>query len=114
MLIVTEPKYSISYPNHKIHINEISQEERNDNIKINNKNRTAGTFVHKLELQAPNLDRNFTLELVPNPNLLASNFVVLETFSNQSQPLPVLDEDINCYYRGEKSALSLCNGIVSI
>lgn len=88
-------KLSISYP----HL--VVPHKRND-------------LVHHLHIEAPSLGKNFKIELVPNPDLLSTDFVFLETFANGSYPLQLFDDDAKCYYRGEKSAVSLCNGVVSI
>ncbi|KAJ8963106.1 hypothetical protein NQ318_018571 [Aromia moschata] len=54
------------------------------------------------------------LELVSSPNLLANNFILLETFANGSNSLVLHDEDKNCFFRGQQAALSLCNGVRGI
>ncbi|XP_068894503.1 A disintegrin and metalloproteinase with thrombospondin motifs adt-1-like isoform X3 [Tenebrio molitor] len=88
-------KLSISYP----HL--VVPHKRND-------------LVHHLHIEAPSLGKNFKIELVPNPDLLSTDFVFLETFANGSYPLQLFDDDAKCYYRGEKSAVSLCNGVRGI
>ncbi|EFA06592.2 A disintegrin and metalloproteinase with thrombospondin motifs adt-1 isoform X2 [Tribolium castaneum] len=66
-------------------------------------------LVKKLEIETP--EKKFMFELVPNPDLLSKNFLVFETFANGSYPMHFIDDDARCHYRGDKSALCLCNGI---
>lgn len=77
-------------------------------------NSTKTPLGHHLHIKAPELGRNFSLELVTSPNLLSNNFVFLETFANGSHPLVLHDEDRECYYRSPQAAVSLCHGVVSI
>lgn len=72
-----------------------------------------GNIEHQLHIQASEFDRNFTIPLIQNPHVVSKDFVVLQTFSNGSSPIFLKDEDYLCYFRGEKSAISLCNGMVS-
>ncbi|CAH0552165.1 unnamed protein product [Brassicogethes aeneus] len=97
----TEHSYIITFPEHRPGEEIFSQEDEGENL------------VHRLHINASNFGRNFELELVPSPRLLADNFVYLETFANGSYPL-FLENDEDCYFRGEHSALSLCDGIRGI
>lgn len=81
------------------------QEERKDN---------QTTFFKQLNLEAPILNLNFNIDLLPTPNLLASNFTFLETYSNGSYVIPHEVKDTTCYYRSSVVAISICDGIVSI
>lgn len=91
--------YSVMYPVYT------TNEERKNN---------ETTFFKQLNLEAPVLNLNFSIDLSPSQNLLASNFTFLETYSNGSYVIPHEVNDTTCYYRSLEVALSLCNGIVSI
>ncbi|XP_018565898.1 A disintegrin and metalloproteinase with thrombospondin motifs adt-1-like [Anoplophora glabripennis] len=77
-------------------------------------NSTKSPLGHQLHIKAPELGRNFSLELVSTPNLLSNNFVFLETFANGSNPLVFHDEDRDCYFRSRQAAVSLCHGVRGI
>ncbi|KAJ3648726.1 hypothetical protein Zmor_020505 [Zophobas morio] len=71
-------------------------------------------FIHHLQIEIPSLGKKFKIELVPNSDLLSEDFALLETYANGTYPLGFFDDDTKCYYRGDKSAVSLCNGIRGI
>lgn len=73
--------------------------------------RSLNSIEHRLDIEAPSLDRKFELLLVPSPELVAPGFRYIARYRNSTKDIP---HDLeNCYWRGEDSALSLCNGIVS-
>ncbi|XP_066257104.1 A disintegrin and metalloproteinase with thrombospondin motifs adt-1-like [Euwallacea similis] len=78
------------------------------NINRYNQNRQS------LQIEAPTLKKTFNLTLVPSPKLTSGDFVVLETFANKSIPFQFNNEDLGCYFRGNRSALSLCQGVNGI
>lgn len=73
----------------------------------------SGKLEHILQITAPELGRNFSINLVQNPHIVSKDLVLLETFTNGSWPLVIHDENHQCYFRGNKAAVSLCNGVVS-
>ncbi|KAJ8972920.1 hypothetical protein NQ317_010578 [Molorchus minor] len=70
--------------------------------------------VHRLHIKAPDLGQNFSVKLEPSPNILANNFILLETFANGSYPIALHEKDENCYFKGSQAAVSLCDGVRGI
>ncbi|KAL1512738.1 hypothetical protein ABEB36_002278 [Hypothenemus hampei] len=68
----------------------------------------------KLEIHAPTLGRKFKFQLSKAPKLTSNEFVVLETFSNESVPLQLHHEDLECYFKSNQAALSLHQGMSGI
>ncbi|KAF2882949.1 hypothetical protein ILUMI_23220 [Ignelater luminosus] len=95
--------YSISYPSY-----QTVRTKRSSGTEEN----SGKSPTHHLVLEAPALGRTFDLQLLPSPDLLAPGFTVLETFANGSQVIPHHAEDLTCYYRSERAALSLCGSVV--
>lgn len=73
-----------------------------------------GKLDHQLHITEPGFQTNFTVNLILNPNVLSKDVTFLETFSNGSYPLFIHSGEHLCYFRGEKAAVSLCNGVVRI
>lgn len=68
----------------------------------------------KLIIPALPFGQNFTIELIQNPHLLSPNFLYIETSLNKSSSVRHHNDDINCHYRSEDAALSLCKGVRGI
>ncbi|KAJ8924447.1 hypothetical protein NQ315_007244 [Exocentrus adspersus] len=77
-------------------------------------NESQNPPVHNLHIKAPELGRNFSLELESSPNLLSVDFLLLETFANGTHPLALHEEDKQCYFRSPQAAVSLCHGVRGI
>lgn len=82
--------------------------------KLGTKSSHPGTLEPHLKIYAPSFSRHFDLHLVASPDLLAKDFQYLESFDNGTYTLPVDTELSKCYFRSEKAALELCNGVVCI
>lgn len=50
--------------------------------------------------------------MTPSPKLTSKDFVVLETYANGSVPVQFQNDDLHCYFRGNGSAVSTCQGVV--
>lgn len=69
-----------------------------------------------LVLTAPNLARNFTLELTPSRELLDPSFLLLRHSENRTEPLPLSLVERGCYFHSQganQAAISVCGGVVS-
>ncbi|XP_076268234.1 A disintegrin and metalloproteinase with thrombospondin motifs adt-1-like isoform X2 [Rhynchophorus ferrugineus] len=79
------------------------------------KETTAENDVTKrVHIAAPKFDKHFVLKLTPSPKFISNDFVVLETYSNGTVPFSFKNEDLDCYFRGPKTAISLCHGVKGI
>ncbi|XP_018335694.1 A disintegrin and metalloproteinase with thrombospondin motifs adt-1 [Agrilus planipennis] len=96
-----DPSYSIVFPEilkRKVRRSATFEEEDESSSK-------------RVLLKSPSINVNFSLDLVPVTTILSPEFLVLETFQNKSNILPINHHEIrNCLYRSKTAALSMCDG----
>ncbi|XP_054279137.1 A disintegrin and metalloproteinase with thrombospondin motifs 6-like [Macrosteles quadrilineatus] len=78
------------------------------------RHRRTPTTPHQLLLDAPVLQKQFTLDLQPATSLLDPRFALVSRWGNRSEQLPMDLVETDCYFTSvgeERAAVSVCGGV---